>query len=76
MSKPTFFEDNAIPWSPRLRQQHGRRVECLPFGVTPFALQDAARQLSYQRAVVDDDFKIDPTSITTRFVSILAFVSV
>ena len=77
VSHPRVFDHTAVLWSNSLRNQLGSEVECLPFTVTPFALEEAARELSYQRATVDEDFRIDPTSIKTRFVSFLnALVSI
>lgn len=68
-SEGDCFAFNTVPWTEELAEQHGEKIMCLPYTTTPFALAEAAQTTSFQNAVIAEDFRLDPRTIKSRFVS-------
>ena len=59
--------DLAEKFEPAMASQHGMDVVCVPYSVTPFALEDAARSLSFQDGALEDA-RFDPPTVKSEFV--------
>lgn len=60
----------ALPFGEELMKQNDVDVLCLPYTATPFALTEAARTLSFNDAIVEEDFRFDPATLRSHLVRI------
>ncbi|KAI0750137.1 hypothetical protein C8Q80DRAFT_674545 [Daedaleopsis nitida] len=60
---PELVKLECLPWSEDMRQQEGDDVACLPFSLSPFKLDDAARSSSLSDANISSSFRFDPGSV-------------
>jgi hypothetical protein len=58
----------AETFDPEMTKQQGVDVLCLPYTLTPFALPEAARSLSFQDGAIGD-VRFDPPSVKSEMVS-------
>ncbi|GJE88754.1 hypothetical protein PsYK624_048370 [Phanerochaete sordida] len=59
----------AVPFSEELTKVQDIDVLCLPYTATPFALPDAARTLSFNDAIIEEDFRFDPTTFRSDLIT-------
>ncbi|KAF5381989.1 hypothetical protein D9615_004327 [Tricholomella constricta] len=58
-----------VPFTKDLEVQHGVEVSCLPYTISPFSALDMAHSMSYRDAIIGDDLRVSPKSITTNLLA-------
>jgi hypothetical protein len=58
-----------VPYSEQLEEQHGTKILCMPYTISPLSLHESARALSYGQATISNDLRFLPNSTKLNFVS-------
>lgn len=59
----------SLPFGEELMKQHGTDILCLPYTAAPFALPEAARGLSFNDAIIEEDFRFDPPTLRSDLIA-------
>jgi len=57
------LETLAVPFTPELRHQHGAKVSCVPFSMSPVPLPEVLRSLTPSQTELGNSVKFDPKSV-------------
>lgn len=69
VKSPTFLY-KAIPLAEALTKQDGMDIELVPYTSTPFALEDAMRNLPAKPLTITEGFTFDPNTVVLEVVSL------